>query len=203
MARMTTYRFTPEAGVTTSTAGGPQPSWDEVRARLLALGLPTEALRIAGDGGAVILEGSVPDPATQERIVLAVGNMRGVERVVDRMVPAQRPGLLEAFAGLAHLPPGAGSLNTAEEQVHDAQPDPGDRAFGPAGSLFHAVREGETLEGIAQRHYGMTREVRRIREANAGLLGQDEAALRPGMVLRLPEEGRRGARRGPATPSTG
>ena len=39
----------------------------------------------------VILGGTVRDAATREAIVQAAGNIHGVERVDDRMVPAPRP----------------------------------------------------------------------------------------------------------------
>ena len=39
----------------------------------------------------VILGGTVRDEATREAIVQAAGNIHGVERVDDRMVPAPRP----------------------------------------------------------------------------------------------------------------
>lgn len=39
----------------------------------------------------VILGGTVRDEATREAIVEAAGNIHGVERVDDRMVPAPRP----------------------------------------------------------------------------------------------------------------
>lgn len=191
---MTTYRFAPEAGAPLP-GDATAPNRQAVRERLRALGLPEEGLGIGCEGDRVTIEGAVADTATQERIVLAAGNLRGVARVMDRMVPARRAGLLEAFGGLASLPPGAASLDSAGDQVHAAAPAPGDHRFGPGGSLFHTVQEGESLEGIAQRHYGMTREAWRIREANPGLVGAEAAGLAPGMVLRLPEAGRR---RGPA-----
>jgi len=178
---MTTYHFPAEAGE--PLQGGPITA-GTVTARLRALGLPHDALRIACEGDRVRIEGTVPDAATQERIVLAVGNLQGVAHVDDDMVPARRSGLLEAFGGLANLPGGSAAFETTEERVHEADPEPG-TSFGPAGSLFHTVQPGETLEGIAQRHFGMAREAWRVREANAPLLA-DENALRPGMVLRLP-----------------
>lgn len=187
---MPSYRFAPEAGI---AARGETPSAAEVTARLQALGLPAEALTIGCEGDAVSIEGPVPDPTTQERILLAAGNIRGVARVRDRMVPAQRPGLLDAFAGLAHLPGGAASMEAAGERVHQAAPDPGDHEFGPAGSLFHTVQPGETLEAIAERHYGTPLEAVRLGEANLGLL-PDGGTLAPGIVLRLPPGYRRGGR---------
>lgn len=191
MVRVPRYSFPEDSGVPQD----PRDTGAGVAERLRALGLPAGGLRIARQGSQVVIEGTVPDAATQERIVLAAGNLQGVGMVVDRMVPARRAGgLLEAFGGLADLPPGAASLEAAEEAVHDARPDPGDTAFGPGGSLFHTVQPGETLEGIAQRHYGMAIEARRVLEANAGILS-DDRALTPGIVLRLPP-GRRSPRPG-------
>jgi phage tail protein X len=199
---MTVYAFDPEAG--TPLAGdaiAPTPA--AVRARLRMLGLSSEGLSIGCEGGRVTVEGPVADAATQERIVLAVGNLRGVARVVDRMVPAKRGGgLMGAFGGLAHLPRGAANLDAAEARVHEAAPDPGALAFGPGGSLFHTVQPGETLEGIAQRHYGMTREAWRIREANPGLVTAEGPEVAPGLVLRLPEAGSFARRHAPPLPST-
>jgi nucleoid-associated protein YgaU len=69
--------------------------------------------------------------------------------------------------------------------VHRAAPDPGDTGFGPGGSILHVVQPGETLEAIAARHYGDTAAAGWVLESNAPVL-PDAAALRPGMVLRLP-----------------
>lgn len=178
---MTTYRFPEEAG---DAIQGDAITGEAIIARLARLGLPGEGLRVARDGRRVVLEGPVPDEATQERIVLAVGNIQGVGVVEDNMQAGRRSGLLEAFGGLAHLPAGAANLNAGEAEVSRSEPEPG-TTFGPGGSLFHTVQPGETLEGIAQRHFGTTREAEVLREANAPLLA-DDAAVRPGMVLRLP-----------------
>jgi phage tail protein X len=196
---MTLYRFPSEAGA--SPAGDDiAGTAEDVGARLRALRLPAEGLRIGREGGRVTIEGPVPDAATQERVILAAGNIRGVRLVDDRMTTGgRRPGLLDALGGLAHLPTGAANFDSAEDRVHEAEPDPGDTAFGPAGSLFHTVQPGESLAGVAQRHYGMAIEARRVVEANPGLLqagGDTTQALPEGLVLRLPRERR--LTRGPA-----
>jgi nucleoid-associated protein YgaU len=176
---MTTYRFPEDAG--TKVAGG---NAEAIAAHLRALGLPAQQVRVRREDDAVILEGEVPDAAARERIVLACGNLASIGRVEDRMTVVRRSDLLDTLAGFARLPGGSASTQAAEREMHAAQPERGE-AFGPGGSLLHTVQPGETLEGIAQRHYGMTREVRRLLEANAPMLG-DERALRPGMVLRIP-----------------
>jgi nucleoid-associated protein YgaU len=178
---MTTYHFPIEAG--TATAGG-QPTAHAITEVLNRFGLPAAGLQIGCRGSAVTLEGSVPDDATRERVVLAVGNLQGIEQVDDRLTVAKPTGLLDTLGSFARLPAGAASAEAAETAVHRAAPEPG-TVFGPAGSLLHTVQPGETLADIASRHYGGPGETRRILEANAPILAAAEA-LRPGMVLRLP-----------------
>jgi nucleoid-associated protein YgaU len=178
---MTTYRFPAEAGA--AIAGGP-PTANAITEVLDRFGLPAAGLRILRRGSAATLEGSVPDDATRERVVLAVGNLQGIGQVDDRLTVAKPSGLLDTLGGFARLPAGAVSADSAEAVMHRAAPEPG-TVFGPAGSLLHTVQPGETLVDIARRHYGGPGETRRILDANAPILA-DAGALRPGMVLRLP-----------------
>lgn len=53
---------------------------DELEDYLKALGMG-DGIDVRFDDGTVFLEGSVPDQETLERVVLAVGNVEGVERV--------------------------------------------------------------------------------------------------------------------------
>ncbi|MBV1800183.1 BON domain-containing protein [Siccirubricoccus sp. G192] len=178
---MTTYHFPIEAGA--AIAGSP-PNAHAITGMLDRFGLPAAGLRIGCSGSVATLEGSVPDDSTRERVVLAVGNLQGIEQVDDRLTVAKPTGLLDMLGSFARLPAGAASTEAAETAVHRATPEPG-TVFGPAGSLLHTVQPGETLADIASRHYGGPGETRRILEANAPILA-DAGALRPGMVLRLP-----------------
>lgn len=187
---MTTYHFPADAGASLP-ADGPSgkaaPGPSAIATYLERLGLPHAGLRIARRGDAVRLEGGVPDPATRERVVLAVGNLRGVGRVEDRLVVDQpAPGLLDGLAAFGRLPAGAATLATAGEAVHRSEPEAG-TVFGPGGSLLHTVQPGESLAAIAARHYDgeAAAAERRILEANAPVLA-DAVAVRPGIVLRLP-----------------
>jgi nucleoid-associated protein YgaU len=182
---MTTYHFPAEAGAAIA-AGVPDPS--AIAAHLDRLGLPHGGVRITrrGEAGAR-LEGSVPDPPTRERLLLAVGNLRGIARVEDRLTVAEPPrGLLDGLGAFGRLPAGSASLAGTRDALRHAEPEP-DTVFGPGGSLLHTVQPGETLASIAARHYGaMPAAEGRILEANAPVLA-GEAAVRPGIVLRLPE----------------
>jgi nucleoid-associated protein YgaU len=166
--------------------GGSLPRPDQVIAELRRHGLPTANLRAEAVSEAIRLTGTVPDPEAHERVLVAVGNMPGVERVDDRLGHAHGASLFGAIGGFAHLPPGAAATDMDEDMVHEADParvhaDP----LGPAGSSFHTVMEGETLDSIAQRHYGDRNAILRILEANRPMLS-GAAALRPGLVLRVP-----------------
>lgn len=172
-----------------ASGGGAMPGVEEVTAELRRLGLPDAGVTVETEGDAIRLHGKVPDPETHEKILLAVGNLPAVGRVDDRLTHARESSLLGGLAGFAHLPKGAAAADMAEEMVHDAGPehthaDP----LGPAGSSFHTVAEGETLDTIAQRHYGDRDAMLRILEANRPML-TGIGAVRPGMVLRVPARG--------------
>lgn len=56
------------------------------------LGLEVTDLSVRVDGDTAVVKGSVPDQATRERVVLAVGNTQGIARVDDRLeVAAPEP----------------------------------------------------------------------------------------------------------------
>jgi nucleoid-associated protein YgaU len=183
---MTTYHFPAEAGAAIVPGGAPDPS--AIAAHLDRLGLPHGGVRITrrGEAGAR-LEGSVPDPPTRERLLLAIGNLRGIARVEDRLTVAAAPrGLLDGLAAFGRLPAGAANLAGVRDALRHAEPEP-DTVFGPGGSLLHTVQPGETLAAIAARHYGATPGAEeRILEANLPVL-PGPAAVLPGIVLRLPE----------------
>jgi osmotically-inducible protein OsmY len=55
------------------------------------LGLTRDEVQIAVDGGLVTLTGVAPDAETREKLVLAVGNVYGVEQVDDQLDVAEAP----------------------------------------------------------------------------------------------------------------
>ncbi|MCO6417450.1 LysM peptidoglycan-binding domain-containing protein [Siccirubricoccus sp. KC 17139] len=179
---MPRYLFPAEAGI---GPAGALPSTEAVLARFAALGLPHQGISARLKGDCLTLEGEVADGEARERLVLAAGNMPGIAAVDDRLAPRHTPSLLESLGSFARLPAGSASTAAAEETVHAAQPEPGER-FGAGGSLFHTVAPGETLEAIAARHYGDARRAVAILEANQPMLSGPDA-VRPGVVLRVPE----------------
>lgn len=178
---MTVYHFPAEAGI--RLAGGP-PTPQAIAGELDHMGLPHGSVRIRCQDDAVTLEGTVPDREAREQLVVAVGNLRGVGQVDDELTVEHRSGLLDTLGSFANLPAGSANTQAAEATVHHANPEIGE-AYGPGGSLLHIVQPGETLQAIAQRHYGDPHEARRILEANVHVLG-DTGGLQPGLVLRVP-----------------
>lgn len=70
----------------------PAPSADMLQQELNRLGLPFAGMTMRVEGNTVVLEGTRQDAATQEKIVLAVGNVAGVAQVDDRTeAPASAP----------------------------------------------------------------------------------------------------------------
>jgi nucleoid-associated protein YgaU len=177
---MPSYSFAPEAGRT--PAGGTLDA-ATLRAELRRLSLPEAGLAIGIRQGKVTLAGQVRDAAPRERVVLALGNLRGVARVEDGLETVEQPPLSAALGAFARLPPGAAGSDMAEEMVHGARPAP---VRGPAGSLFVAAGPDDSLPGLARRHYGDETAWPRILEANQDAL-ESEKALAPGLTLRLPD----------------
>lgn len=67
---------------------------DAIKKYISSLGLAPADLAVSFDGASsvVTVSGTAPDQATKEKILLAAGNVRGVERVDDRMtVTSQEP----------------------------------------------------------------------------------------------------------------
>lgn len=183
---MAIYEFPAHAGQPTGLPkdSRPAPSAGEIRTELQRLGLARDSLGIEAAGDTVLLTGKVPDAATHERVLIAVGNMPGVAAVDDRLTQDHYPSLLDALSSFAHLPPGTQSSEMAERMVHEARA--GQKSvLGPAGSVFYTVRPGDTLDEVARHWYGDGNAALRILDANRPVLGPG-MTLRPGSVIRLP-----------------
>ena len=72
---MTTYRFPAEAGL---ALDGGAPTAATITDRLAELGLTRQGVTVTRHDDAATLEGSVPDEATRERVLLVVGNLQGI-----------------------------------------------------------------------------------------------------------------------------
>lgn len=64
------------------------PSPDALRKEVSDLGLDVKGLDVSVEGDKVKVAGAVPDQATREKVILAVGNVAGVSKVEDSLQPA-------------------------------------------------------------------------------------------------------------------
>jgi nucleoid-associated protein YgaU len=137
-----------------------------------ALNLKIDKLFISWDGTTVILFGIVPDEAEKEKAILAVGNLDGVDKVIDR---------LKIAVDAAAIPTGTTVAASAPEVV--------DVAKEPAGvtdSVFYTVKSGDTLSKIAKEQYHDANKYPAIFDANKPMLKSPDK-IYPGQVLRIPK----------------
>lgn len=78
-------RFAPAPAGATDTTAAPA---DALKKELANLGLDASNVEITVDGGRVTLSGSAPTRADAEKIILAIGNTKGVAEIENRLVPA-------------------------------------------------------------------------------------------------------------------
>lgn len=127
---------------------------------VLELGLAVKNLDVRFDDGLATVTGEVADQDTRERVILALGNSAGVERVSEELtVAAPAAPAAEAVAA----PP--------------APPEP----------QMHVVVKGETLSKIAKEYYGDAMKYPVIFEANKPML-TDPDKIYVGQVLRIPAQ---------------
>ncbi|MEM6457318.1 MAG: peptidoglycan-binding protein LysM [Acidobacteriota bacterium] len=111
------------------------------------LGLGADNLAINVDGSRATVTGSAVTQADKEKIVLALGNVDGIDQVDDQL-----------------------ESNEAADSA-----------------TFYTVESGDTLSGIAKKHYGNAGKYMVIFEANKPMLS-DPNKIYPGQVLRIPPQ---------------
>jgi nucleoid-associated protein YgaU len=129
-------------------------------------GLGGGDLKIETDGGAVKVSGTARSQEEKEKILLALGNVEGVEKVDDVIF------IDPSVEGPVPLPPSPKDLVVA-------QVDPA------AESRFYTVQKGDTLSKISKQFYGTPNKYNLIFEANRPLLSHPDK-IYPGQNLRIP-----------------
>jgi nucleoid-associated protein YgaU len=122
------------------------------------MGLGVDDLGIKFRDGLATVTGRAPSQDDREKVVLLIGNTQGVAQVDDRLVIA------------------AAAAPEAEPQETRPQ------------VTLYTVQGGDTLSGIAKRHYGNASKYMVIFEANKPML-EDPNKIYPGQVLRIPSIG--------------
>ncbi len=167
--------------------GGKKPSEipnlsDIIAKHVGSVGLPMKHLFYWLEGETMVVSGWVDDKPTKEKVVLAVGNVEGVDKVEDRIVvgspPVVAPAAAASVLAQAHAvngAPPAEALPSKEDLAKQAE----------WTSKSYTVVKGDTLGKIAKEFYGNAAKYPLIFEANKPMLS-DPDKIYPGQMLRIP-----------------
>ena len=143
--------------------GGPDP--DKIKAQIASLGLQVQNFNVVIADGVATVTGLAVNRAEASKIVMAVGNNDGIQKVDNQMrVP------------LASIQPATPAAPAPTEGDDHADED---------AVVFYPVAKGDTLSAIAKRLYGDANLYPRIFEANKPMLTSPDK-IYPGQVLRVP-----------------
>lgn len=158
--------------------GGPALTQESIVAHVHKLGLPIERFLLSFDDktDAVDVFGWVPDLATKEKLILAIGNLHGVAKVNEHI----RVGTPTAPTVVTAKPATVSEAVAAAKVEEPHAPEPA-----APTSTFHTVKSGDTLSKIAKEVYGNANLYNAIFEANKPMLAHPDKIF-PGQVLRIP-----------------
>lgn len=164
--------------------GGEKIQKENLSAHIKSLGLPVERFLASfnEDGESVDIFGYVPDLATKEKLILAVGNLQGISKVTEHLrigTPPPRPAPAAAPASAA---PAAAAPAPAEEKPAALAPEEDVKPT----SVFYTVKSGDTLSKIAKETLGSANRYPEVFEANKPMLKHPDKIF-PGQVLRIPQ----------------
>ena len=143
-----------------------------------SVGLPMKHLHYWLEGETMVVSGWVDDKPTKEKVVLAVGNVEGVDKVEDRIVVGPPPVIAKPVAAtpvVAEAAPPAEALPSKEDLAKEAE----------WTSKSYTVVKGDTLGKIAKEFYGNAAKYPLIFEANKPMLSHPDK-IYPGQMLRIP-----------------
>lgn len=148
--------------------GGSTIDENEVRKHIQGLGLKLNPFSVVAHQKEkmVSLIGYAATLEDKEKAILAAGNIKGVEKVDDRIKVGEPPARAAKTAAAADAP----EPDQAEQPV----------------SKFYTVKSGDTLSKIAREFYGNANKYPLIFEANKPMLTNPDR-IYPGQVLRIPE----------------
>ena len=176
--------------------------------RVRSLRLRVTDLDIQYDKGTATVMGHVADQATKEKVLLAVGNVKGVAKVKDAiavgMTAKDQVELRKAAAARAGMAASQGKVvaeKAAEKARKEAKAkfqleqrraafkremEARRKKFDEAKSATYTVVKGDTLRKIAKKHYGSESQWKMIFEANQPMIKKADL-IYPGQVLRMPK----------------
>ena len=129
---------------------------DALKKEITELGYNADAYDVGVQDDTITIRGEAASQEEKEKVVLAMGNVKGVSNVDDSILIS--------------------SAAAAENQEsRQAQRE----------SRFYTVRSGDTLSKIAREFYGDANAYMRIFQANQPML-KDPDLIYPGQALRIP-----------------
>ena len=149
-----------------------------LEAEVKRLGLDSGDVHLRLRGDTVIVESKGADRATMEKLILAVGNIKGVAHVEADLPGA--PAASKPAAQKAEAPKADGGA------AKPAAEKPAAPKAAAAQPVFHTVAKGETLSAIAKKYLGSAGDYQAIFEANRPML-TDPDKIYPGQTLRIPQ----------------
>ncbi len=176
--------------------------------RVKSLRLSVSDLDIQYDKGVATVMGMVPDQATKEKIILAVGNVKGVAKVKDSLAVGltasqkaelrKRASVRASSKSAAALAAGAKAAEKARKEAKAKfelemrrtalKKELAARAKGgvAGASVMYTVKKGDSLSKIAKKLYGDSSKWKAIFEANQPMI-KNADLIYPGQVLRIPK----------------
>ena len=167
--------------------------------------LDVDDLDIEWDKGVATVQGMAADQDTREKVILAIGNTKGVIKVKDEMIvgltKAEKEEMRLAAARRAAEAAGA----TEREKMADAREElratidatkkrnafrreleeRRKAAIEKSKTVFYTVVKGDSLSKIAAKHYDDSSKWPEIFEANQPMIKKADLIF-PGQVLRIP-----------------
>ncbi len=131
-------------------------------AEVKALGLDSGDVHLTLRGDVVKVESKGADRETMEKLILAIGNIKGIARVE------------------ADVPKAPGRASSSGSAAPATAPE------GDDAPVFHTVKKGETLSAIAKEYLGNANRYNEIFKANQPMLS-DPDKIYPGQTLRIPQ----------------
>lgn len=146
-------------------------------------------LTLRGGGDTVRIDAPKADRETMEKLILAIGNIKGIAKVEADLPPRPVPAGAAAAAEPARPVTSAAQTGQAAAAPQAAAPAaPAPAPAQPAeddAPVFHTVEKGDTLSAIARKYLGDANKYHQIFEANKPML-KDPDEIYPGQVLRIP-----------------
>lgn len=194
---MGVFSFLSSAG--SKLFGGKKPSeipnlQSLIRDHVAKIGLPDKHIHYWLEDEIMVVSGWVNDKPTKEKVIIAVGNVEGVDKVEDRLVVGAPPAALtKAADGLVPAAAEAAAAPVTAEAPLEAEllPTREQAAEHEWSSRTHTVQKGDTLSKIAKEVYGNAGKYPIIFEANKPMLSHPDK-IYPGQVLRIPALGEDG-----------